>query len=213
MTDQTLMTDAATQEGASTSEETQAAATGAEGEGSQQVEGDQSAGVETPEAKGDSDDTKPEGAPESYEFVAPEGATLDDQVIGVFSEVAKELDLPQDQAQKVIDKVAPVIAARQQEQIAAAQAAWADETRADPEIGGAKLDENLGVAKQAMTAFASPGMRALLHNSGLGNHPEVIRTFFNIGKAIREDGFVQGGGNGGETKTAQSFYSASNMNP
>ena len=38
---------------------------------------------------------------------APE--ELDPEVLTAFGDVAKELDLPQDAAQKVLDKVAPVI--------------------------------------------------------------------------------------------------------
>ena len=39
------------------------------------------------------DKGKPEGAPEKYEFQAGEGRQFDDEVIGAFSEVAKELNL------------------------------------------------------------------------------------------------------------------------
>lgn len=44
---------------------------------------------------------KPEGAPEKYEFVEPEGAKFDSAVLDTFSEVAKELNLSQENAQKV----------------------------------------------------------------------------------------------------------------
>ena len=37
---------------------------------------------------------------------------LDPEVLTAFGEVAKELDLPQDAAQKVLDKVAPVLQAK-----------------------------------------------------------------------------------------------------
>ena len=42
---------------------------------------------------------------------APE--ELDSEVLTAFGEVAKDLDLPQEAAQKVLDKVAPVIQAKQ----------------------------------------------------------------------------------------------------
>src|SRR5690606_12960663 len=47
--------------------------------------------------------------PESYEFKAPEGRTFDAEVLKAYSEVARELKLPQESAQKVLDKVAPVL--------------------------------------------------------------------------------------------------------
>lgn len=152
------------------------------------------------------------GAPETYEFKAPEGGEFDQQVIGAFSEVARELDLPQDAAQKVLDKMGPVLQARHDEQLSAAREEWASATKADKEIGGDKLGENLAYAKQAREAFTTPEFRDLLEKSGLGNHPEVIRVFVKVGKAISEDGFVTGGGKAASAD-ARRLYSASNMNP
>lgn len=133
------------------------------------------------------------GAPESYSFTAPEGATLDGSVTDAFAGVAKELNLTQEAAQKVVDKMAPLMAQRQGEQVANLQAEWRQQATADKEFGGQKLEENLVVARKAMHAFASPELKQLLAQTGLGNHPEVIRMFVKAGKSISEDGFVQGG--------------------
>lgn len=152
------------------------------------------------------DEGKPQGAPEKYEFTAPEGATLDDAVIGQFSEVAKELNLPQDAAQKILDKMAPAMAARQAEQVEAIRAGWADEARVDKEFGGDKLDENLGTAKRALDQFGTPELRTLLKETGMGNHPEVIRFMYRAGKAISEDGFVPGGRQGAPTDPAKKMF-------
>jgi len=181
----------------------------------QQAAGDQAAnGQQTEGAKTEGEaEKKPEGAPEKYEFKAEEGVTLDDQVIGAFSEVAKELNLSQDAAQKVLDKMAPVIASRQAEQIEAAQAAWTDSAKTDKEYGGDKLQENLAVAKQALDTFGTPELRTLLNESGLGNHPEVIRVFYRAGKAISQDKFVSGAGGTTNQADARKLYAASNMNP
>ena len=156
---------------------------------------------------------KPQGAPETYTFQAPEGTTLDDAVLESFSAVAKELDLPQDKAQMVLDKMAPVLATRQVEQLQAARETWAETSRADKEFGGEKLDENLAVAKKAMDAFATSELRALLDESGLGNHPEVIRMFYRTGRAMSEDRFVTGQAAPARQKDARNLYAASNMNP
>ena len=161
----------------------------------------------------DTAQAKPAGAPESYEFQAPEGVQFDDAVIGAFSEVAKELNLPQDQAQKVLDKMAPVIAARQAEQFQAARTEWAEAAKTDKEFGGEKLTENLGTAKKALDALATPELRTLLEESGLGNHPEVIRVFYRAGKAISEDRFVAGQAGKTNQGDARRLYAASNMNP
>lgn len=221
MTTETLMTEAATTtEGTTASEQAvQQSATGAEAGGQQQqategqgAQGQQAEGTKTeggPQDQG----KKPEGAPENYEFKAPEGLTLDDHVIDAFSKVAEELSLPPDQAQKVLDRMAPVIAARQAERLQAARIEWAEAAKTDKEFGGASLAENLGVAKKALDAFATPELRALLEESGLGNHPEVIRVFYRAGKAISEDRFVTGQAGKAHQADARRLYSASNMNP
>ena len=218
MTTETLMTAAATPpEGATASEQApEKSATGA-GEGGQQQQAPEGQGTQGQQAEGTKTEgdqgKKPEGAPESYEFKAPEGVQFDDAVIGAFSEVAKELNLPQDQAQKVLDKMAPVMNARQSEQLEAARAQWAEETKADKEFGGEKLNENLATAKKALDTFGTPEFRALLNESGLGNHPEVIRVFYRAGKAISEDRFVSGQAGKTNPGDARRLYAASNMNP
>lgn len=209
MTTETLMP--TTTEGPNASEQTaQQSATGVD-EGGQQQQAAEGQGQQVEGAKTEGE-KKPEGAPESYEFKAPEGVSFGEGVIGAFSEVAKELNLSQDAAQKVLDKMAPAIQARQMEQIEAARNTWAEAAKADKEFGGEKLDENLATAKKAIDTFGTPEFRALLNDSGFGNHPEVIRVFYRAGKAISEDRFVAGGGEGARTD-ARRLYSNSNMNP
>jgi hypothetical protein len=218
MTTETLMTEAATTtEGTTASEQaTQQSATGA-GEGGQQQPATEGQGTQGQQAEGTKTDAeqekKPEGAPERYEFKAPDGVQFDDAVIDAFSAVAKELDLPQDKAQKVLDKMAPVIAARQSEQLQAARENWAEAAKTDKEFGGEKLAENLSVAKKALDTFATPELRTLLEASGLGNHPEVIRVFYRAGKAISEDRFISGQSGKTSQADARRLYAASNMNP
>jgi hypothetical protein len=69
---------------------------------------------------------------------------------------------------------------------------WRQQATTDKEFGGDQLNANLAVAKKAMDAFGTPELTKLLNESGLGNHPEVIRVFYRAGKAISEDGFVSG---------------------
>ena len=170
----TILDQAATQQAVSTGQTTEPAATNAEG--STKTEGD-----------------KPQGAPEKYEFKPIEGVNLDPSVVGKFSEVAKELNLPQEAAQKVLDQVAPAIAAQQQAAIEAASNQWVAEVKADKEFGGEKLEANLAVAKKARDAFSTPELRTLLQETRLGNNPEVIRFFYKVGLAMSEDKFVPGG--------------------
>lgn len=131
--------------------------------------------------------------PEKYEFKAPEGSELNPEVMTKFEGVAKELGLTQEAAQKVVDAMAPQIAAAQAAQLATIKNGWADSARTDKEFGGEKLAENLAVAKKALDAFGSPELRTLLNDTGLGNHPEIIRAFFKAGQKISGSNFVPGG--------------------
>lgn len=134
-----------------------------------------------------------QGAPESYEFQAPENTFFDSQVLDAYGEVARELNLPQESAQKVIDKVAPVLASRQAEAVKAVRAEWVQTTKTDAEIGGDHFQATEANVARAMKAFGTPALAALLDQSGLGDHPEVVRVLARAGKAISEDGFVPGG--------------------
>lgn len=213
MTQETLMTQPTTEtttEAAPSIPGTEAGTAPAEGTQTQQPPAQaqgESAPADKP-AEGQQQD-KPQGAPERYEFRAPEGAELGSDVTDAFAGVAKELNLTQDAAQKVLDKMAPVLAQRQNAQVQAVQQEWREQSTADKEFGGDKLAENLAVAKKAMDAFASPELRDLLIKSGMGNHPEMVRAFYRAGKAISADNYVAGG----KTRTSTPFYDKSNMNP
>ena len=134
-----------------------------------------------------------QGAPENYEFnskVADAPQELDPEVLTAFGDVAKELDLPQEAAQKVLDKVAPVLQRRQAQAVEEVKEEWANDSKSDQEFGGESLDANLTVAKSALDTFGTDALKSLLSESGLGNHPEIIRFMYRAGKAIGEDSYV-----------------------
>lgn len=206
-------TDAGVQQPAPQSEATQTAPTeSAQPQQQTQLEGDAQPTAKEGEAKPEGTEAKEtqEGAPEKYEFKAIDGVQLDDTVLESYSDVAKELNLPQDAAQKMIDKMAPRIAAHQLERHKAVVSEWKELTIADKEVGGTHLEENLAIAKKALDTFGTPELRELLMASGLGNHPEFIRAFYRAGKAISEDKFV--GGNAVQTDVNPAKVLFPNMN-
>lgn len=212
MSNETLMTSDAEQPNASeaASEQTaQPGATAAPDAGQQQQSTEAPVAEGQPE-KAPAEEAKPEGAPENYEFTNTDA--MDPEVLGQYAEVAKELGLSQDAAQTILDKVMPTIQSRQQEQMQAISQQWADQARTDKEFGGDKLDGNLALAKRALDAYATPELRNLLNDSGLGNHPEVIRFMVRAGQSISEDSFVAGGRNTNEQASAKRLYPNSNMN-
>ncbi len=176
------------------------------GQQQQQQPGAESASAQQPNGENkpegqqaDKGEGKPqgqEGAPEQYEdFTMPEGVAIDTETSGELKVLAKELGLPQASAQKIADlgvKLQQRWSTQQAEQLKAAAVQWEADARADKELGGDKFDANLGVAKKALDAFASSEFKTLLKESGLGNHPEVIRMFHRVGKAISEDKVLTG---------------------
>jgi hypothetical protein len=199
MTTETLAADATntTSVGAETAEQAATAAV---------VVGETTAVAETVSA--------PAGAPESYSFVAPEGQEFDSGIISVYSDVAKSLDLPQDKAQEMLEKMSPAIAARQAEKLEAVKAEWLESAKSDKEYGGDKLAENMSFVAKARDDLATPELRDLLDKTGLGNHPEMVRLFYRYGKAVSEDTYKPGrnnGPSGSPQSLAQRMYP--NMNP
>ncbi|PQV51861.1 peptidase [Paraburkholderia sp. BL21I4N1] len=126
-----------------------------------------------------------------YEFKLPDGVEMKGELLDELKTTAKELGLTQEQAQRVADlgaKQAQGFAAQLVAQQKTMTDEWAQQTTTDKEIGGDALSENLGVAKKALDSFGSPALKTLLNQSGLGNHPEVVRFMVKAGKAISEDG-------------------------
>jgi hypothetical protein len=133
----------------------------------------------------------PPEVPEAYDLQMPEGIELDKAAADEFTAIAKELKLDQTAAQKFAD-IGAKMAQRQHEAHAKLVETWTEQVKTDKDIGGDKLDENLGVARKAIDAFGSPELKELFNSTGLGNHPAVVKFAHKVGKAISEDGFVTG---------------------
>lgn len=175
---------------------------GAEGENPQ---GDKPAEGDKPD---DDKDKKPEGAPEAYEFKAAEGVELDTEALKDFEPVARELNLTNEQAQKLVDAYPKILAGVQQRQADAWQKqteGWAEAVKADKEIGGDKLESNLSAAQRALDQFGTPELKEYLNVTGMGNHPELVKAFVKIGKTMSEDGMVSGK-QSGQRSAAEVLY-------
>lgn len=167
-------------------------------------------------AKTDEEEAKANKVPEEYaDFTMPDGVTIDAEVGGEFKTLAKELGLNQAKAQQVMDLGAKLVQkadAQRAEAMATEVSKWAEASQSDKEFGGDKLAENLAGAKKALTEFGSPELKTMLNESGLGNHPEVIRLLYRVSKAISEDSVVRGRAASAPTDAAKSLYSNSQMN-
>lgn len=148
--------------------------------------------ADIPESKEGTKQENQAKAPEKYEFKAPEGKEYDPAFLDAYSEVAKELNLTQGNAQKMIDTLSLAVSKSQTERIETIRNDWAESSKADKEFGGDKLNENLAMAKVAIDQFGTPELKQLMNETGIGNHPELIRFFFRAGKALSSDTFVGG---------------------
>ena len=131
---------------------------------------------------------EPTATIEYTDFTIPDGLTMDETVLSEYKDTVKELGLSQENAQKLIGFGA-MAQAKALEKISTQ---WVADSTADKEFGGDKLQENLAIASKARDAFATPELKELLETSKLGNHPELIRAFYRIGKAMSEDKLVPG---------------------
>lgn len=145
----------------------------------------------------------PAGAPEKYELTAPEGSTFDAEAFEAVEPVLRELGLSNDQAQKLVDgyaeKIVPQLMERANtavlQRAADTRREWADAFAADPEIGGPNKERTIADAARAFDHYGlkkGEGVRQLLDESGLGNHPDLIRFVARVGRDLDEASFDRG---------------------
>lgn len=145
-------------------------------------------------------------APEQYgDFTVPEGYAIG-EIGEEFKAVAKELGLTQEQAQRLID-LDVKRANAQTEAIYRNSAEWQAAAKADKEFGGDALEANVAIANKAINTFGTEALKTLLKQTGLGNHPELIRAFYRAGKTISEDRFVSSAGSTGARDPADIMFS------
>lgn len=150
-------------------------------------------------------------APE-YKFVAPEGVEFDAPSLEKFTALAKELNLSPENAQKAVDLVSQMEVQRVQQHTETVKG-WLSAVKADAELGGDKLAENLAVAKKTFSLLPeamATELKGLLNQTGLEAHPVFFRLFHAVGKALSEDKFVPSGRAAAPPKTqAERLYPSS----
>lgn len=160
---------------------------------------------QTPEQKAEAeaaaqklaDEKAANSAPEAYaDFALPEGYEMDAGTLDAFKGLAKELNIPQASAQKLID-LQTALSTKQAEAYQAAVVAqgqqWAAEIKNDPQLGGENYDKSVASAVKVIQAFGDESLSTLLNESGLGNHPALFKFCHRISAAISEDKFVMPG--------------------
>ena len=135
---------------------------------------------------------KVEGAPEKYaDFTAPEGYELDEELVGKIAPVFKELNLTQEQAQKLVNfygETALEIAEAPYKTYETMREGWRSEIVKDAEIGNGKDDLKPEVSAaidgvfNLMPAQVADGFRKALSMTGAGDNPDIIRGWVALTK-------------------------------
>tara|TARA_R100001594_G_scaffold5297_2_gene16828 strand:- start:6076 stop:6936 length:861 start_codon:yes stop_codon:yes gene_type:complete len=122
---------------------------------------------------------------EGYDLKAPEGYdAYAENMSNWYREAAHKVKLPAAQAQQLHDSYVQHIM-QMQENAALEQKRqvedWGNQIKREY---GQALDERVGLAHRAMRAFGSDELRTLMDETGLGNHPEVVKAFVKIGSEL-----------------------------
>ena len=159
------------------------------------------------------EDREPKPAPQvqdpsSYNQITwPEDFSFQPDRVEAFKTLAAELKLSSEQVQKLVDFEAAAVrdsATKTTDEKRQIIADWARQTKS---LYGAKLEEEISFALRAADTFGGPDFRALLEDTGLGNHPVMIRTLVGIGRCISEDACPGGQPGAAQDKTfAEALY-------
>lgn len=161
-------------------------------------------------------------SPEAYTFTVPEGYKLDDSLVAEVTPIFKDLNLSQDQAQKLVDlysKQAMDQTKALQDIVSGLRQEWRDGLAKDTDIGG-KLDTVKADIGRMKAAINDPVIIAAFNEgmnlTGAGDHPGIIKGLYKIAEMVNEGKFVSGNGpsphgqrpNGQDKKPslAQSMY-------
>lgn len=145
-------------------------------------------------------DTPIPHGPDAYElnYGLPEG--IDPHIDQQFRNFAHDNGISGDLAQKLVDFNNQLESGRMQDHQIQTES-WEKQTRALPGWQGRNYRQNMGVANKALQAFASPELAEMIKDSGYSCHPEVVKTFYNVGMRLSEDSYVDSRQNTPREKT------------
>jgi hypothetical protein len=130
------------------------------------------------------------------ELKIPEGSLLTQAEVDEIASFAKEQGLSQEAAQKLLDREHSAIdnfKNTQLQQFEQKREEWWKAVESDKELGGDNFKQTAENAKRALDKFAPESLKKFLAESPYGNHPDLIRLFNNIGKAMQDDKLVLAG--------------------
>lgn len=155
--------------------------------------------------------------PEAYDFKAsiPEGVEVDEALTKDFSEVARSMNLTNEQANTMAQfgfKYGEQIANAVREQYSAEVSKWGEAAKAEMGANFEKVMSTAGAGIEAVEKVV-PGIRQALNETGAGNRIEVIKAFEMLGQLVQADPgkMVNAGGTVDQPKGATTWYPNSKM--
>ncbi len=152
--------------------------------------------------------------PEKYDLKIPDGSPLGQAQLDKISQLAKEKGLSNEEAQALVDDKHAVVEdykRQQDESVQSVKDGWITSVKNDKEIGGENFNRSVELSKRVVEKFGSEKLVQELESTGLGNHPELVRAFSRIGKAMDADKWIPAGNPGaGKKSTAQKLYGSEN---
>lgn len=136
--------------------------------------------------------SEPEVVKDEDKFDFPEGYKVNDEKVKNFISIAKELKLTKEQAQKLVDMDTKNII-EADKAFNAMKESWKQDTLKEL---GENADKKLGEASMAFKQFGDDEFVKLMKDTGLENHPAVVRVFRNISSKIATDKTVSATSNG-----------------
>jgi len=170
---------------------------------------------EAAEAKPEETKTE-EVKPIEYEpFKAPEGMELDPDLTNELVDIAKESNLPQESAQKIVDlgmkfrekMIGEIVQAKEAE-----STKWYGEIKADPQLGGSNFSETLKTLKSGMQSLEKemPGITQYINTTGQGNNPYLVKMIYKLSEKAKP--FIEGQAEDSHKTLAELMFAGSMNN-
>lgn len=128
------------------------------------------------------------GTPETadgYELNVPQGyEEYSSDLSDWFRQEAHAAKVPASMAQRLHDAYVQRMMDGQSNSVLDQQRQFEDWGNEIKKEYGTAYDEKVGMARRAVRAFGSDNLSDMLNDTGLGNHPEMIRAFAKIGAEL-----------------------------
>lgn len=146
------------------------------------------------------EDAKANVVPEKYTAKLPEGIKMNDSLVETLTPVLKELNVTQAGFQKLVDAYTPVIQKQVTEAVKAhsdnndrifneIKTEWKTQTN---KLLGAEPAKEIAFAAKVLNKFGDKDVRQMLNDTGVGNHPALVKMLVAIGRSISEDSMPRG---------------------